>query len=96
MRLRLAAILLAAPVWAQNQTMNLTLAEAERLAIQNNPQFAAARLNAAAAYQVPLEYRASLAPSFAGSLTGVGAVSMTTSTGPRLWCWRPSSMYQDC
>ncbi|MBZ5728862.1 MAG: TolC family protein [Acidobacteriia bacterium] len=75
MRLRLAAILLAAPVWAQNQTMNLTLAEAERLAIQNNPQFAAARLNAAAAYQVPLEYRASLAPSFAGSLTGVGADS---------------------
>ncbi len=75
MRLRWAVILLAAPLWAQTQTMQLTLAEAERLAIQNNPQFAAARLNAAAAYQVPLEYRANLAPAFAGNLTGVGADS---------------------
>ena len=33
--------------------MHLTLAEAQRLAIQNNPQFTAARFNAAAAYQVP-------------------------------------------
>jgi outer membrane protein len=70
------AILFAVPMWAQpQQTLQLTLAEAERLAIQNNPQFAAARLNAAASYQVPLEYRANLSPAFAGSLTGVGADS---------------------
>jgi outer membrane protein len=75
MRLQFAVILLAAPLWAQQQTMNLTLAEAERLAIQDNPQFAAARLNAAAAHQVPLEYRAGFAPSFTGSVTGVGADS---------------------
>jgi outer membrane protein len=75
MRLQFAVILLAVPLWAQQQTMNLTLAEAERLAIQNNPQFAAARLNAAAAHQVPLEYRAGLAPFVAGSVTGVGADS---------------------
>ena len=33
--------------------MHLTLAEAQRLAIQNNPQFAAAKFTAAAAEQVP-------------------------------------------
>lgn len=75
MRLQFTVVLLAAPLWAQQQTMNLTLAEAERLAIQNNPQFAVARLNAAAAYQVPLEYRAGFAPFLAGSVTGVGADS---------------------
>jgi outer membrane protein len=53
--------------------MHLTLAEAERLAIQNNPQFPAARLMAAAAHQVPREYRAALQPSFSGSFTTVGA-----------------------
>jgi outer membrane protein len=51
----------------------LTLAEAQRLAIQNNPQFSAARFNAAAAYQVPNQYRAAFQPNMFGSLTGVGA-----------------------
>jgi len=55
--------------------MQLTLADAQRLAIQNNPQFGAARLNAAAAYQVPAEFRANLQPSVLGSITGVGADS---------------------
>jgi len=68
-------LLLAASLYAQQQTMNLTLAEAERLAIQNNPRFAAARLNAAAAYQVPLELRAGLMPAVGGVFTGVGADS---------------------
>ena len=54
-------------------TMHLTLAEAQRLAIQNNPQFTAAKFNAAAAYQVPLQYRSSLEPTVFGSITGVGA-----------------------
>jgi outer membrane protein len=53
--------------------MRLTLAQAQQLAIQNNPQFSAARYNAAAAYQVAPQYKAAYSPNFAGNLTGVGA-----------------------
>ena len=53
--------------------MHLTLAEAQRLAIQNNPQFTAAKFTAAAADQVPAEYHAAYEPTLFGSLTGVGA-----------------------
>jgi outer membrane protein len=53
--------------------MRLTLAEAQRLALQNNPQFASARYTAAAAYQVPNEYRANYQPFLSGSFTSVGA-----------------------
>jgi outer membrane protein len=53
--------------------MHLSLTEAQRQAVQNNPQLASARLNAAAAYQVPLEYRAAYLPSLTGAVTGVGA-----------------------
>src|ERR1043166_2034592 len=60
---------------AQQQTLQLTLAEAQRLAIQNNPQFSAARLNAAAAYQVPAEYNANFEPTLFGSLTAAGALN---------------------
>ena len=74
----LLAIGLTAALRAQGP-MHLTLAEARKLAIQNNPQFSAARLTAAAAYQVPTELRASQQPNFFGSLTGVGA-----DTGSRL------------
>jgi outer membrane protein len=56
-------------------TMHLTLAEAEKLAVQNNPQFSSARYTAAAAHQVPKEYKANLAPSVFGNFTGVGADS---------------------
>jgi outer membrane protein len=77
MRISCAAILLVAPLWAQEPAKKLTLAEAERLAVQYNPQLAAAKLNAAAAYQVPLEYRAGLMPTVAGALTAVGADSGT-------------------
>jgi outer membrane protein len=75
MRIHYAAILIATPLWAQQAATKLTLAEAERLAVQNNPQLSAAKLNAAAAYQVPLEYRAGLMPTVTGALTGVGADS---------------------
>ena len=64
--------------WGQPQpqpTMHLTLAEAQKLAIQNNPNFTAARLTAAAAYQVPTELHSAFEPAFFGSLTGVGADS---------------------
>jgi outer membrane protein len=57
------------------QTLRLTLAEAERLAIQNNPQFSSAKLTAAAAYQVAPQLHAAFEPSFFGSVTGVGADS---------------------
>ena len=59
---------------AQN-TLPLTLAEAERLAVANNPQLSAAQLNAAASGQVPLELRANFQPMLSGALTGVGADS---------------------
>ena len=53
----LISLTLAAAAAAQTppaaQTMRLTLADAQRLAIQNNPQLSAARYAAAAAYQVP-------------------------------------------
>ena len=74
--LRIALLVLGwVPLLAQQQTMHLSLAEAKGLAIQNNPQFTAAKLNAAASYQVPLQYRANFAPNLTGSLTGVGADS---------------------
>ena len=53
--------------------MKLTLAEAGRLAVGNNPQFSAAQFTAAAAAQVPNQYKAGLLPSLSGNLTGVGA-----------------------
>jgi outer membrane protein len=53
--------------------MHLTLAQAQQLAIQNNPQFSAARYNAAAAYQIAPQYKAAYSPNFSGNLTGVGA-----------------------
>jgi outer membrane protein len=63
---------LAASLHAQ-QTLHLTLADAEKLAVQNNPQLSSAHYTAAAAHQVPNEYRANLAPNIFGSFTGVGA-----------------------
>ena len=54
-------------------TIRLTLAEAQRLAIQNNPQFSAAKYTAAAANQVPNQYRAAMQPNLSGNLTAVGA-----------------------
>jgi outer membrane protein len=60
---------------AQQQPTPLSLAEAQKLAIQNNPQFSAARLNAEASYEVPKEYRSNFAPTVTGNVTGVGADS---------------------
>jgi len=57
------------------QSLHLTLAEAQRLAVANNPQLSAAQFTAAAASQVPLELRANFEPSLTGALTGVGADS---------------------
>ena len=72
--MRYALILTAAGLCLNAQApMHLTLAEAQSQAIQNNPRFSAAKFTAAAAYQVPLQYRAAYQPSMTGSFTGVGA-----------------------
>jgi len=55
--------------------MQLNLAEAQKQAVQNNPRFTSAKLNAAAANQVPAELRSNFAPTVTGNLTGVGADS---------------------
>ena len=55
------------------QTLHLSLAEAEKLAIQNNPRFTGAKFVAGAAYQVPKELGAGFQPSLSGNFTGVGA-----------------------
>jgi outer membrane protein len=64
--------LAAAPLCAQGP-MKLTLAEAQRLAIQNNPRFSSARFSAAAAHQMPNEFRSAYQPSLSASFTSVGA-----------------------
>jgi outer membrane protein len=62
-----------ASVAAAQNILHLTLAEAERLAVANNPQLSAAQFNAAAASQVPLELHANFEPTLSGAFTGVGA-----------------------
>jgi outer membrane protein len=53
--------------------MQLTLVQAQNLAVQNHPQLAAARSIASASHQVPLELRSVQQPQLSGSVTGVGA-----------------------
>jgi len=73
---RLAVLMAAAmPLWAQQQPTHLTLGEAQRLAIQNNPQFSSAKFNASAAHQVPAQFRAALLPTVNAVATGVAADS---------------------
>ena len=72
MRFTVCLLAAACCLWGQ-APVHLTLAQAQQQAIQNNPQFSAARLNAAAAaQQVPI-YRSAMAPSLSGVMTGVGA-----------------------
>ena len=71
--MRLTLFLTIAAGLCAQQPMHLTLAEAQALAIQNNPQFSAAKFTAAAAAQVPAQFRAAEQPNLFGSVTGVGA-----------------------
>lgn len=71
----LVSLLLTSVARAQNTPMHLTLADAEKMALQNNPALTSAQFQAAAAGQVPLEYRAGLEPTITGLATGVGADS---------------------
>jgi outer membrane protein len=73
MRFSLLPVLLALGLARAQQPMHLTLTEAQRLAIQNNPQFSAASYTAAAANQVPNEYRSAQLPTLSGAMTAVGA-----------------------
>lgn len=73
MRKSIFFLLALAPAAIAQPPTHLTLSQAQQLAIQNNPQFTAARYNAAAAYQVAPQYKAAYEPSFSGNLTGVGA-----------------------
>ncbi len=63
-------VLQVVPLHAQ-EPVHLTLAEAEKLAVKNNPQLSAAVLNAAAFLQVPIEYRAAYLPTLQANATGV-------------------------
>ena len=69
------AVLAVTPLFAQQQPQQLSLAQAYALAVQNNPQFSAAKLNASAALEVPKEYHANYLPNLSGNITGVGADS---------------------
>ena len=74
MRFLLTLFLTAlADVAHAQQPLRLTLVEAQRLAVQNNPQVASAQFIAGAAHQVPAQYHANFEPSLAGSFTSVGA-----------------------
>lgn len=65
----------AGSLWAQQTPVRMTLADAQGRAIRNNPQFSSAKFSAAAAHQVPAEYRAGLLPTMNGLVTGVVADS---------------------
>ncbi|HJV67148.1 MAG TPA: TolC family protein [Geomonas sp.] len=52
-------------------SLPLTLAEAQKLALKNNPRISEALLNAAAALEVRSQYRAAYLPTLQGNLTGV-------------------------
>jgi outer membrane protein len=74
MRRILLGALIACSIHAQD-AMHLTLADARKLTIENNPQFSSARFTASAAHQVAPQYRANLLPALTGLATGVGADS---------------------
>src|SRR4051794_23260510 len=60
---------------AQQDTMHLTLAQAERLAVANHPAISSARSIAGAAGQEVNQAHSNLEPTITGVVTGVGADS---------------------
>ena len=71
---RYAILLLCACTRAQNP-LHLTLADARKLALANNPAISAARFHALAAGQATLEARSVYQPTLTGSVTGAQADS---------------------
>jgi outer membrane protein len=83
--LALAAAFLAAPAQTPpaptpQPPTQLTLADAERMAIQNNPNISIAHLVSLAQGQVTREARSAWMPTVSGDLTGVGAHDNTRIT----------------
>jgi len=72
-KLTLAAFLAGSSALLAQGPLRLTLSQAQQLAIQNNPQFTAARYNAAAAYQVVPQYKAAYQPTLGANFTSVGS-----------------------
>ncbi len=72
----------AAP--AGNEPLRLSMADAEALALKNNPQITVARLNALAAGQSARETRSAFLPTLSGNLTGVEANAGTRITAGAL------------
>lgn len=70
-----AALLLTLQCVSAQETLHLTLIEAEKLAVQNNPALGSAKFIANAAAQIPAEIHSGLEPTMFGSVTGVGADS---------------------
>jgi outer membrane protein TolC len=75
----IAAVLFAAPVLAQSGTMPLTLADAERRALDKNPQIAQARLDTAAADYSIAQGKAAYSPSLSVSMAQRSQTSPATS-----------------
>ena len=73
-----------APGPAPGPATQLTLKQAEQLAIKNNPQISVARLIALASEQVTREVRSNLWPTATGEITGVAAESGTRITAGAL------------
>jgi outer membrane protein len=69
----LSLLFLAHSVASAQNTMHLTLKEAEDLAVRNHPQLGAALLMAQAANEAPTETNAVRYPTFFGGATGAGA-----------------------
>jgi len=63
----------AAAVLAQNPPERLTLQEAERIALRNNPHIAAAEMQARATAETPAGIRSALYPNVSFNVTGAGA-----------------------
>jgi outer membrane protein len=70
-----AAFFVIAHLASAQQPLRLSLAEAEQMAIKNNPALSAEQFAVQAALQVPAEVRAAALPNVIGSITGVGADS---------------------
>ncbi len=73
--MRAVLLLLAATLsWAQTpEPLKLTLEQAEKIAIQNNPRVASARYLSEASKEVPKEVHAGQQPQVFGSVTGAAA-----------------------
>lgn len=78
--MRIRTILLALSVagaYAQTGAEQLTLADAEQIALKNNPRIGAAEAQALATSQLKTQIRSAMYPVLSGAVSGVGAPSDT-------------------